>query len=110
MSKKKKPTGFIQAWQVSNGGRNLSHDSLNLSHDFLVTLLPGNPEIETQEEKGEQSEEIEHSILFCDKPRKDNLMEKIPLFNDLAISFDTEIPSLQNFRCSFAHDHKNNPL
>lgn len=35
-------TWFIQAGQVCNAGCNLSHNSLNLSHDFFITLLPRN--------------------------------------------------------------------
>ena len=37
-------TGFVEAWQVGNARSNLSHDSLYLSHDFLVTLFPRHTE------------------------------------------------------------------
>ena len=44
-------TGPVEAWQVCDAGCYLSHDSLYLSHDFFVTLLPCHTEIKHNQPK-----------------------------------------------------------
>lgn len=50
------------------------------------------------------------SIAFGEKTQKGSSDGKLPLFDDLTIGFNTEIPSLEYFRSSLTHDHKNHPL
>lgn len=94
-------TGFVEAWQIGNAWSNLPHDSLNLSHDCLVTLLPRDAETRTNK----KNNEIYPTFIIAvgdflkkhskHKDRRTTLNQnlvKLPRLDDFAIGLNAEVP------------------